>query len=571
MNKRIPQSFIDDLLARTDIVDLITQRIKLKKAGKNYHACCPFHTEKTPSFTVSAEKQFYHCFGCGAHGTAVRFLMEYENLTFPEAIEELASLYGMIVPYEKTGEQPQATDEVNLYDLMAQISRLYQHQLRQSPTAVSYLKARGLDGETAKRFAIGYTPAGWHFLNQHFPPVQYQSSLIELGMLIEKNKASYDRFRDRIMFPIRNRRGQVIAFGGRVLDNKTPKYLNSPETSLFHKGHELYGLYELKARHRHPSRIIVVEGYMDVVMLAQYGVDDAVASLGTATTPEQLKLMYRYTAQVICCYDGDLAGRQAAWRTLQNVLPLLTEGCGLSFCFLPDGQDPDSFVRDQGKVAFEEYLAQSPSFVDFMLERLMQEYQGLETMVLAAKMMAMIRKIPAGLNQEQAITQLARLLRWGEGESRLKRLLQLRDQAPTPTPKANTIKLTPVRRAIALIVQYPQQAATIPPVEELKALTGEGFALLNALLDQVHQTPDLNTARLLEAWRDHPHGAALAKLATLDLCAHHVALELRDILRGFFDDYLQQRIELLQTKSQHQPLTPEETQILLRYLKVLQN
>lgn len=581
MSKRIPQSFIDDLLARTDIVELISQRLKLKKAGKNYQACCPFHNEKTPSFTVSPEKQFYHCFGCGAHGTALRFLMEYENLEFPDAVEELAQSYGLSVPYEQVSRytpqgqgQTQAPEQnaSALYALMQQVNRLYQFQLRQSPLAINYLKERGLDGETAKRFAIGYAPAGWDFLCRQFVSQHEQKSLEDLGLLIKKERDYYDRFRNRVMFPIRDRRGRVIGFGGRVFGDETPKYLNSPETTLFHKGRELYGLYELKEQHRHPARIVIVEGYMDVVALAQYGVDYAVASLGTSTTPDQVKLLYRQTEHVICCYDGDNAGREAAWRSLQNILPLLREGTGLSFCFLPDGQDPDSFVRSQGKAAFEAQLDTSMSFIDFMLERLHQDHQHADKTVQAAKAMELIAQMPEGLNQEQAITQLARLLRWGEGEARLKRLIQRRTKPQKQTESdLTTLKLTPLRRAIALVVQHPHIAAQMPAMPELQELDGNGFKLLDRLLAYVKQRPDLTTARLLEAWREHSYGAALMRLATLDLFAGDVHDELRDILLGFCDVCLQQRIEFLQAKSHHQTLTSEETQMLIRYLKILQN
>jgi len=328
MAGHIPRSFIDDLLARLDIVDIIDARVKLKKKGKNYGACCPFHNEKTPSFSVSQEKQFYHCFGCGVHGNAIDFMMEYERLDFVEAIEELASSLGLDVPREQRqgggfqSNQPQANSEQkrNLYDIMGSIAQFYRDQLKQpkSKVAIDYLKDRGLSGQIVQKFGIGYVADEWDLVRKNFGQTpQTQDMLISGGMLIENDNGNrYDRFRGRVMFPIRDRRGRVIGFGGRVIGDGTPKYLNSPETPIFHKGKELYGLYEVMQAHREPSKILVVEGYMDVVALAQYGVDYSVASLGTSTTGDHIQLLFRQTNTVVCCYDGDRAGKDAAWRAL---------------------------------------------------------------------------------------------------------------------------------------------------------------------------------------------------------------------------------------------------------------
>lgn len=349
MAGRIPQSFIDDLLVRTDIVELIDSRVRLKKAGKNYQACCPFHNEKSPSFTVSQEKQFYHCFGCGAHGNAIGFVMEYDGLEFPDAIEELASLHGMQVPREQTAggsSHSQPAVSKDLFELMNQIARFYESNLKNAPQAVEYLKGRGLTGEVVKRFNIGYAPGDWDQVRRRFGASRdHEQLLISGGMLIPRDSGpgSYDRFRDRIMFPIRDKRGRVIGFGGRVLGDGTPKYLNSPETPIFHKGRELFGLYEVKQAHKDPRRILVVEGYMDVVALGQYDIDYAVAALGTATTSDHIHTLFRTTAEVVCCYDGDNAGREAAWRALDNALSHLQDGRELKFVFLPDGEDPDSW------------------------------------------------------------------------------------------------------------------------------------------------------------------------------------------------------------------------------------
>ncbi len=356
----IPPSFIQDLLNRLDIVDVIERYVPLKKAGANYVACCPFHNEKSPSFTVSQSKQFYHCFGCGAHGTAIGFVMEHSGMGYVDAIEELARSIGVTVPREKGAPgqaQPKAAPD--LYDLMQTATRYYREQLKQSPRAIDYLKRRGLSGEIAKQFGIGYAPDGWQNLESAVPNYQ-DKSLVETGLVIvnEEGGKRYDRFRDRIMFPIINQRGQVIGFGGRVLDKGEPKYLNSPETPLFEKGRELYGLFQAQKAIRAEGLALVVEGYMDVVALAQLGVEYAVATLGTATTPYHIQKLLRMTDQVVFCFDGDAAGRKAAWRALENSLPHLQDGKQLRFLFLPPEHDPDSYIREHGKEAFERLLGE---------------------------------------------------------------------------------------------------------------------------------------------------------------------------------------------------------------------
>lgn len=420
MAGRIPQSFIDDLLVRTDIVELIDSRVRLKKAGKNYQACCPFHNEKSPSFTVSQEKQFYHCFGCGAHGNAIGFVMEYDGLEFPDAIEELASMQGMQVPREQSmggsaSSQPAVSKE--LYELMSQIARFYESNLKSAPQAVEYLKGRGLTGEVVKRFNIGYAPADWDQVRRRFGASRdHEQLLISGGMLITRDSGagSYDRFRDRIMFPIRDKRGRVIGFGGRVLGDGTPKYLNSPETPIFHKGRELFGLYEVKQAHKDPRRILVVEGYMDVVALGQYDIDYAVAALGTSTTTDHIHTLFRTTAEVVCCYDGDNAGREAAWRALDNALSHLQDGRELKFVFLPDGEDPDSLVRQIGKEGFEALLDQAQPFADFMFERLGRDAAlsgEAGKFEVANKAAELIRRVPEGFTREGLITRLSSMMR----------------------------------------------------------------------------------------------------------------------------------------------------------------
>jgi len=346
----ILRDFIDTLLARVDIVDVIDRRVPLKKAGQNYQACCPFHSEKTPSFTVSPTKQFYHCFGCGAHGTALGFLMEYEHMSFPDAVAALAQDAGLPIP-ESAQEPDRPKPPPALWDALEQAAQFYKQQLKQSSRAIDYLKRRGLTGAIAARYGIGYAPDGWSPLKQVFPDYT-ADALAASGLVIDGDNRRYDRFRDRIMFPIRNVKGQIVGFGGRVLDQGEPKYLNSPETPLFHKGSEIYGLFEARAAIKAAGRAIVVEGYMDVVALAQHGVEFAVATLGTATTPIHARTLLRHTDRLIYAFDGDNAGRKAAWRALENSLEALQDGKEVSFLFLPEGEDPDSYIRTHGRDAF---------------------------------------------------------------------------------------------------------------------------------------------------------------------------------------------------------------------------
>jgi DNA primase len=371
---QIPRPFIDDLLARTDIVELIDQRVPLKKAGKNYAACCPFHSEKSPSFTVSADKQFYHCFGCGAHGNAISFMMAFEQLEFVEAIEELAKMHHLEVPREggqKAYQQGSADD----YSQMQKAARIYQQQLQSSDNALAYVAKRGLAAATIEKYNIGYAPDSWDLLLKQLATTrQGRDQLFELKLTNRNdNGREYDFFRDRLMFPIRDKRGRVIGFGGRVLGDGTPKYLNSPETRLFHKGRELYGLYEARQQQERLAMLLVVEGYMDVVALSQFGIEFAVACLGTATTGDHMQTMFRYTPTVVCCYDGDRAGRDAAWRALQSALPHLKDGVELKFVFLPDGEDPDTLVRKEGKDAFISRLQQAQSLSNYLFEHLLAE------------------------------------------------------------------------------------------------------------------------------------------------------------------------------------------------------
>ena len=371
----IPESFIQELLNRVDVVDVIDKSVPLKKAGANYSACCPFHNEKSPSFTVSPSKQFYHCFGCGAHGTAIGFVMEYQGLSFVEAIQDLAKMAGLTVPQEaRDVGQPSAKVILGLQDALQQAANFYKAELKKTPRAIDYLKARGLSGEVAAKFQIGYAPAGWQNLKHVFP--HYENEVLGIAGLVVENEQGrrYDRFRDRIMFPIHDQKGQVIGFGGRVINPiDTPKYYNSPETPVFQKGHELYGLFLARRAIRDAGRALVDEGYMDVVALAQYGIEYAVAALGTATTPYHITKLMRQADEIVFCFDGDNAGLTAAWRAAMNALPALTDGLKLSFLFLPKEHDPDSYVREFGKVRFELEIQSAMPLSQYILKHLSED------------------------------------------------------------------------------------------------------------------------------------------------------------------------------------------------------
>ena len=562
----IPRSFIDDLLNRSDIVDLIDGRVKLKKAGQNYQACCPFHNEKSPSFTVSQSKQFYHCFGCGAHGNAIGFLMEYDNLEFVDAIEELAALKGLTVPREQGGAAPtpKQVGDVNLYELMNKVNRFYQHQLRtheQSAVVIDYLKNRGLSGETVKKYEIGFAPESWDAVRSTFGiNKNADDALFATGMLTEnEQKRRYDRFRDRVMFPIKDRRGRVIGFGGRVLGEGTPKYLNSPETPLFHKSNELYALYQVRQDYKSkPPQLLVVEGYMDVVSLAQHGIDYAVAALGTATTSEHIQQLFRTSEKVICCYDGDRAGREAAWRALENALPQLKDGCELKFMFLPDGEDPDTMVQKEGKAGFEHLMAQALPLSDFLFERLQAQVDmgsdvGLSKLASLAE--PLITQIPDGFYRQLILDQLRHKLRWDP--VKLARFFQPKKQAQQVK---QTVKMTPIRRCIALLVQYPQIAAALPDMSHLHALEMPGIKLMLELIKTAAAIPNVTTANLLERWRGEPESAALNKLALwqnpMDLAG--AENELYDTLFRFSEELIEQRYNRLLAKDAQKGLTTAE-------------
>ncbi len=578
MAGHIPRSFIDDLLARLDIVDIIDARVKLKKKGKNYGACCPFHNEKTPSFSVSQEKQFYHCFGCGAHGNAIDFMMEFERLEFVEAIEELASYLGLDVPREQrsggggqfnSGPQASSSEKRSLYDLMGSIAQFYRNQLKQpsSKVAIEYLKDRGLSGEIVQKFGIGYVADEWDLVRKNFGQNKdNQDMLVTGGMLIENDKGNrYDRFRGRIMFPIRDRRGRVIGFGGRVLGEGTPKYLNSPETPIFHKGKELYGLYEVLQAHREPAQILVVEGYMDVVALAQYGVDYSVASLGTSTTGDHIQMLFRQTNTVVCCYDGDRAGKEAAWRALENALQFLKTGNTLKFLFLPDGEDPDSYVRKYGKAAFEQQIEQATPLSSYLFDNLIELHQinlgnNEGKSALRAYASALIDKIPDPYFQEL----LEKLLDERTGFDN--RLRQPRKKISETRPQPHKeIKRTPMREVIALLIQNPSYAQMVPDLSSVRDLSIPGLSLFADVLDKCQAHPNINTGQLLEHWRNSQNEALLSRLASWDIPLDEDNQEeiFLDSLDKIIAQCVEKQIENLQAKARSVGLSAEEKRELL--------
>ncbi|ANB98187.1 DNA primase [Vibrio parahaemolyticus] len=578
MAGHIPRSFIDDLLARLDIVDIIDARVKLKKKGKNYGACCPFHNEKTPSFSVSQEKQFYHCFGCGAHGNAIDFMMEFERLEFVEAIEELASYLGLDVPREQrsggggqfnSGPQASSSEKRSLYDLMGSIAQFYRNQLKQpsSKVAIEYLKDRGLSGEIVQKFGIGYVADEWDLVRKNFGQNKdNQDMLVTGGMLIENDKGNrYDRFRGRIMFPIRDRRGRVIGFGGRVLGEGTPKYLNSPETPIFHKGKELYGLYEVLQAHREPAQILVVEGYMDVVALAQYGVDYSVASLGTSTTGDHIQMLFRQTNTVVCCYDGDRAGKEAAWRALENALQFLKTGNTLKFLFLPDGEDPDSYVRKYGKAAFEQQIEQATPLSSYLFDNLIELHQinlgnNEGKSALRAYASALIDKIPDPYFQEL----LEKLLDERTGFDN--RLRQPRKKISETRPQPHKeIKRTPMREVIALLIQNPNYAQMVPDLSSVRDLSIPGLSLFADVLDKCQAHPHINTGQLLEHWRNSQNEALLSRLASWDIPLDEDNQEeiFLDSLDKIIAQCVEKQIENLQAKARSVGLSAEEKRELL--------
>jgi len=589
---RIPQHFIDELIARTDIIEVIGSRVQLKRAGREYKACCPFHDEKTPSFTVSPDKQFYHCFGCGAHGTALGFVMEYDHTGFVEAVEDLAARAGLEVPREG-GAAAQSQPHDELYVALERAGLYFRQSLSGDARARAYLENRGLGPEIIQRFGIGYAPARWDaLLDRYGSSDDERQVLLRAGLVVERqtdvdrgsSAGLYDRFRDRVMFPIRDTRGRTIGFGGRILDAGEPKYLNSPETELFHKGRELYGLYEARQATRSLMRLLVVEGYMDVVSLHQVGVSYAVATLGTATTPEHLQRIFRLVGEVVFCFDGDRAGRAAAWRALENAVGEVKQGRQVRFLFLPEGHDPDSLVRAEGPAAFEARLADALPLSEYMIRELSSRsdvgsVDGRAKLVELAR--PLVRRIPSELYRELLTSQLAAVV--GMPAGRLGELLEAGavsggaprpEAAPPrparPAPAAAAGRGNLVRQAIGLLVHFPGAATGVGVPEDLERIDRPGIALLVELLTQLREDPVGTTGALLERWRERPEYGPLAKLA-LGEClvpdAPAATAEIRSAIERLVAENNMARLQALEDRARDGVLSPEEKRELQALLR----
>ena len=591
---RIPQQFIDELIARTDIVELIGARVPLKKSGREYKACCPFHTEKTPSFWVSPDKQFYHCFGCGKHGTALGFLMEHDHMAFPEAVEELAVRLGLEVPHEGGVERAAQRVDEPLYELLARVARFYTEQLARESRARDYLAKRGLTAATCERFAIGYALDSWNELLRRFGASDAERRrLTDTGLIIERERGAgregeryYDRFRDRVIFPIRDARGRVIAFGGRVIDAGEPKYLNSPETALFHKGRELYGLYETRRARRSLDKLVVVEGYMDVVSLHQAGVDYAVATLGTATTVEHFRRIFRLVPAVVFAFDGDRAGRAAAWRALQQALPEAREGREIRFLFLPQGEDPDTLILAEGRAAFEERLARAVPLSEYLVREL-SEQADLSSADGRARFAEQARplfaRVPEGVYRALLLERLAQVV--GLSASRLEALWSPgKADTPSASAPARPAPVMPaprgagrgslVRQAIVRLLHFPAIALEVTAFERdgLDASEEPGVGLLRELLDDLRTQPVQIPAQVIQRWVGHKDGETLQKLLAREEVitgAAAAAGELRAALLKLADLAAGKRLEALEAKSRSGSLAADEVQEFQRLIERL--
>ncbi|MDW2982981.1 DNA primase [Rhodanobacter sp. KK11] len=559
MRGLIPDSFIDELLARVDIVDVIERRVPLKKAGREWTACCPFHNERTPSFYVSPAKQFFHCFGCGAHGSAVKFLMDYERLEFPDAVEELAQTVGLTVPREGGRDERPREDKTDLYALLDAAAAWYEGELPRSADAQAYCRKRGLDAETIKRFRLGWAPAGYDGVIKALGNTPRRMELLnEAGMVASSERGSkYDRFRERLMFPILDRRGRVIAFGGRVLSaEQSPKYLNSPETPLFHKGRELFALWQVKQANPKLERIVVVEGYMDVIALHQAGLPIAVATLGTATTPEHTEMLFRATPDVVFCFDGDRAGRAAAWKALESALPRLRDGRQAYFLFLPEGEDPDTLVRKEGKEGFEKRIREAMPLSDYFFNELSHDVDmaSLDGRArLAERARPLIAKLPDGAFRDLMAQEL-------EKRSGARALLQVDPAAQRAVQRPTAVQRSLVRSAISLLLAQPGMADQVERPYRFLRLDKPGVALLAELLDLARARPGINSAMLVEHFAERPEYPSLQKLMAALAVGEPEAQrsEFFDALTRMEDQATTQRRDALTAKSRESTLDPAE-------------
>ncbi|MBL8446971.1 MAG: DNA primase [Zoogloeaceae bacterium] len=571
----IPQSFIQDLLARVDIVSVVEPYVALKKAGANYFACCPFHSEKSASFSVSPTKQFYHCFGCGAHGTAISFLMEYQGLGYVDAIKELASRVGMTVPDDRgAGGAASAEPVVSpLLSVLSKAAQFYREQLKNNSRAIDYLKKRGLTGEIAVRFGIGYAPDGWQSLHSVFPDYTAQPTLIDAGLVIKHDEGRlYDRFRDRIMFPILNGRGQIIAFGGRILESGEPKYLNSPESPVFEKGRELYGLFQARQAIRRAGCVIVVEGYMDVVALAQYGIEHAVATLGTATTAAHIQTLFRHTDRVVFCFDGDAPGQKAAWRAMSGSLESLADNKQIAFLLLPTEHDPDSFVRSQGTAAFTAQVENAQPLAEFLISGLKLEASLASAdgrARFAHESRTYIERVAAPLLRLQLLKAVSEVA--GFTQTELEIAWKLKPALPLPRPEPAQ-KFAPLPRkrpstvigALLRLVAHHPVLATRIPITLLPTDTPEARALA-ALVDAIdigELSGQIGLATVMEYFRGSPHQPVLAEQVRQSLDEEfegHVTEQVfQDALNRLRWSHVDQEFQTMHRKASQQGLSAEE-------------
>lgn len=532
MSNRIPEAFIADIISRADIVEVVGRRVTLKRAGSLFKGLCPFHDEKTPSFTVTPARGTYKCFGCGAYGTAIRFLMDYDNMPFPEAVEALADMLGMAMPARSNDEFAPVREP--LFALLDAADQIYRQALRDHPPAIEYLKSRGIDGETAARFGIGYAPAGWDTVLTALGTTESKrADLLKAGLIRRNDQGrQYDYFRDRLIFPIRNGRGQTLGFGGRVFGDDEPKYLNSPETPVFEKGKTLYGLHEARQTKGRIAHVLVVEGYMDVVALAQHGVGPALATLGTATTREHVQQLTRLSDQIIFCFDGDKAGLKAAWRALETCLPFGGGTVSIAFMLLPTSEDPDTLIRTQGSSGFNKLQSEAKPLSAFMIDELrrrndLASADGRSRIISEAR--PLLTKLPDGVYRELLIADLAKSVEMPA--ERLATLLEIPNTGPRAAPQSsaterprskapeapNTQTSGPrgglLRRAITLVLNYPEIAANVVEPDGFSTLNVPGAALLRALISAGSGIEQPTTAHLLEKFRDHPDGRYLPRLA----------------------------------------------------------
>lgn len=567
--RQFPPEFLPQLLARVDLAELIGRYVPIKKAGHEYKACCPFHNEKTPSFTISPQKGFYHCFGCGAHGTAIGFLMEYGKYSFLDAVEELAKQAGMDMPRRRGAGSQQ--DYESLYACMEAACGYYEEALAQSAPAQAYLQQRGLSADVCTQYRIGYAPAGYDNIERRLADRFPRKVLLKVGLLSQKDDRVYDKFRHRLMFPIRDMRGRVVAFGGRVIDpDDKPKYMNSPETPLFHKGRMLYGLHELQKRRGKIKYLVLTEGYMDVVGLAQAGVPNAVATLGTATTEDHVRLMSRFCRVFVFCFDGDRAGREAGWRALEHLLPVLREGDEARFAFMPEGEDPDSFIRKRGKEAWRKFLGDAMPLEEYFFTHLTE---GLDLELAAAKSALvgkarpLLRRMGDAVFRDLLAQRLAGMTGLGVGQLRLESAEASPERSRAPVPRG---RRTHMQKMMRLLLEFPGLAQLAPPSADLRAIHEPGFSLFARIVDLAHKDAQINSAGIVESFRgeeEEKHLHSLLRWRPVELSDTKQERDVRGIFRQGMDrfrlTYVKQQIsELSKLQIRGEVLSPDQHQQL---------